>query len=252
MPPGRLPKALVLCAVLLGAVAACSADTADPAGPSGSRVSSGGPFDVPGMTMVPEAQQCVSLSGGGSPPLNVEDVWPGATDSGFGASAIGRGPDAALCAMSLPAQASCESAFPWAGLSTGDFLIATGADREVDGLIDTSLPVGHPEGQGKRASLLYFVLHYDRPAPERKGGPSATADWLSEAMSRCASASPGTVGGTQALVGRSPSDGQAAVPETSVLVTRPDTIVWLSFEGDGWTGAERDRTAAIALSKLTG
>src|SRR5262249_32099748 len=133
MPAGQLPRALVLsaCLVWLCAVGACTADTgAAPGSQPGSSVDSGVPVDIPGMTMVPEAKECISLDQGAKPPLTVEDLFPAATTSGSGASQIRRGPDADRCSIFLPAEASCESAFPWAGLSTGDFLIAAGADRE--------------------------------------------------------------------------------------------------------------------------
>jgi hypothetical protein len=206
------------------------------------------PVDVPGMTMVPEAKVCVSLSDSAVPPLTVDQLWPAATDSGYGASQIRRGPDADRCAISLPAQPSCETAFPWAALSTGDFLVAAGADREVDGLLDTTLPAGEAGAQGKPASLLYFVLRYDTGG---SSSSSVTADWLSDAMTRCAGARPETLGGSHTLVGTGSSQRGAAGPATNVLVTKPDSIVWLSFDGDGWTAAERDRVARIALSRLT-
>ena len=256
MPAGRFARALLLwgCALALSACTAGSPRATGTESDAQSDAQSGGnpslevPLEVPGMTMVPEAKTCVRLTPSATPPLTVQDLWPKSTAGGFGSSEITRGPDAASCTAALPTQPSCQAAYPWAAMSTSDVLIATGADREVDGLIDTTLPQGASGGGRQPATLLYLVLRFD---PARAGASEAATTWLSDAMVACAGAREGTIGGIRGLVGSQPSERGASTPATSALVTGPDSITWLLFDGDGWTPGERDRVASLAVARLT-
>jgi hypothetical protein len=111
--------------------------------------------------------------------------------------------------------------------------------------------VGGGGTAGKPAILLYLVLRYDLARTGAQASSAASAAWLSDAMVDCANGRSGTIGRVAALVGTEPSQSAATAPATSVLVTRPDSITWLFFDGDGWTPSERERVAALAVTRLT-
>lgn len=246
--------------MLLSALVTLSGCTADatrstPVPPSGMKAGSGsdgGP--EPRMTPIENAAQCTtrrSLDQSEAAGVPLTDMFLGFSSGGGALPDETRlGPDGAdvtRCPGELPEQPWCGEGVPWSGLGWNAFLTASGATRVLRSEA-LSIPVGVVGGAGPDDPRTQWVSY--REYDVAPGDPKGLAGYLRAAFARCAHATPVTVHGLTAMMGRVPSEWGAGREVDVVLFLTPERAAWVQLDGRRWTPAERAHALKVISSHL--
>lgn len=228
------------------ALAACTPDVGRSA-PTGIVPS---PQPSPSMTPVEWAGQCVQTQETPVPLLLAVDVWPDAASS---AALMGMGPttetrpgrDPGTCRATLPPEPVCDEPFPWAGLDSSAFFVATKAILRYDDSLLVSVRSGTKDGQPTFATTTLSYTLLELPHDD----PAGLHGFASRAAQQCIQAEPAQVADRPVLLGTGPGvTGER--PATIVLIEEGPRLLWLTLDGPGWSPSERDRAVRVAIARL--
>ncbi|CAN7323392.1 hypothetical protein LJR027_001642 [Terrabacter sp. LjRoot27] len=197
------------------------------------------------MTAVPEDSACAAETDrSATSPVRAAELWPGASVTGGRATEVRARPGVPCPDVPAPVPDCALPVFAWSSSTNEELLGWTGADRVLSGLAGARVAAASDPGKGS-LQVGYVRLRF------RAGDPrlGETRAQLEDAMRRCGSGRPGSLGGVTGFVATQESL-VGADPVRTLLVAESDRLVWVALDGGAWSAASTERAVRLTLARL--